>query len=59
MRVMNGSIEYPMSARVQDTIKVHGFGVAYRYYVIRHEFEAWEFYIFAGVPFGLTLKRWD
>ena len=47
MRVMNGSIEYPMSQRVQDTIKVHGLVWACDYYM-RHGFEAWEFFILAG-----------
>lgn len=46
-KVMNGSIEYPMSERVQDTIKAHGLVWACDYYM-SHGFEAWEFFILAG-----------
>lgn len=54
-KVMNGSVEYPMSARIKDTVAVHGFMWAYRYYVVKHGFKAWEFFTLAGVPSGLTL----
>ena len=54
-KVMNGSIEYPMSQRVRDTIKVHGEAWAYRYYVERHGFTWWEFGILAGYSFGLVM----
>ena len=54
MRVMNGSIEYPMSQRVQDTIRVHGFMWSYNYYVVEHKFAEWEFFILAGdTPYSL------
>ena len=59
MRVMNGSVEYPMTERIASTIEVHGFAFAYRYYVVEHGFAAWEFFILAGVPSGLMFLRWD
>ena len=59
MKAMNGSIEFPMSARIADTVNAHGFQWAYRYYVREHGFAAWEFFILAGVPSGLMFARWD
>jgi hypothetical protein len=53
---MNGSVGYPMSARVQDTIKVHGFSWSYDYYIKQHDFKAWEFFILAGMPEGLRIE---
>lgn len=46
-KVMNGSVAYPMSARVQDTIRVHGLVWACNYYM-SHGFKDWEFFILAG-----------
>ena len=59
MREMNGSVEYPMSQRINDTIRVHGFFWAYDYYVRHHGFQAWEFFILAGAPSGLLFRVWD
>lgn len=58
-KVMNGSIFYPMSERIKDTIKVHGFDWSYDYYVGQHGFEAWEFFTLAGVSSGLMFDTWD
>ena len=48
MRVMNGSIEYPMSQRIADTVAVHGIAWARDYYVRQHRLALWEFFILAG-----------
>ena len=58
MRVMNGSIEYPMSQRIADTVAVHGWLWSYRYYVKQHGLKAWEFFALGGVPSGLTFDTW-
>ncbi len=58
MKTMNGSVEYPMTERIADTIEAHGWPWAYRYYVREHGFASWEFYILAGVPSPLV-RRWD
>lgn len=57
-KVMNGSEFYPMSARIADTVRVHGFSWSYDYYVRQHGFAAWEFFILAGVPSGLQFTVW-
>ena len=54
-KVMNGSIEYPMSQRIKDTIKVHGEAWTYLYYVKQHGLTWWEFGILAGYSFGLVM----
>lgn len=59
MKTMNGSIEYPMSERINDTVRVHGFMWSYNYYVQRHGFKAWEFFILAGMPSGLDFEWWE
>ena len=52
-KVMNGSIEYPMSQRIADTIKVHGWLWSYVYYT-HHGFTHWEFSILSGdIPYSL------
>ena len=58
MRVMNGSIEYPMSQRIADTVRVHGFMWSYDYYVRSHGLEAWEFFLLAGIPSWLGEIEW-
>lgn len=58
MKTMNGSIDYPMSERIADTVKQHGFMWAYKYYVGQHGMAAWEFFILAGVPSGLCFREW-
>lgn len=49
-KVINGTVFYPMSARVQDTVAVHGLQWAAYYYIEQHGFAEWEFRILAGLP---------
>lgn len=58
-KVMNGSVDFPMSERIADTIREHGFDWAYAHYVDECKFAAWEFFILAGVPSGLMFMVWE
>jgi hypothetical protein len=49
MRSMSGSLEFPFSQMVQDTIATHGLRWAVRYYCKRHGLSAREFRIFSGI----------
>lgn len=44
-KMMTGTIEYPMTQRIADTINVHGFGWALDYYT-KH-MSVWEFRMLA------------
>ena len=52
-KVMNGSVEFPMSERIADTIREHGPLWTYNYYVAEHGLAWWEFCILVGEPRGL------
>lgn len=63
MSTMRGTVEYPFSAMVQDTIRAHGFEWAANYYINERGLSAWEFVIFTGysdlyVEDGCLVGRW-
>jgi len=49
MRTLSGSLAFPFSAMVQDTIATHGLRFAVAYYVVKHKLPARQFRIFAGI----------
>lgn len=49
MRSMSGSVVFPFSDMVKDTIDTHGYDWAYHYYVFQNDLPVWQFRIFAGV----------
>lgn len=49
MRTLSGSITFPFSAMVQDTIQNFGLSWAVDYYRSKHKLSAREFRIFAGI----------
>jgi len=60
MKSMSGVVGvYHFDQMVNDTIREHGLLWSYRYYVVKGELKAWEFFLFAGIPGGLTEQVWD
>lgn len=49
MHSLKGSIHFPFSAMVRDTINTHGLKWAVQYYCGKHGIPAREFRIFAGI----------
>lgn len=49
MRSLSGSLVFPFSEMVRDTIKVHGLRFAVHYYCKKHGLTAAEFRIFSGI----------
>lgn len=49
MRTLSGSVVFPFSEMVRDTIDTHGYDWAFEYYCIQNGLAMWEFNIFAGI----------
>lgn len=49
---MNGSLSYPLSQRIQDTVRVHGWHWTLHYY-LSLGLPRWQFCILAGKGEGL------
>lgn len=56
---MSGKGDVRFSELVADTIKAHGLMWSYGYYVQRNGMKAWEFFLWAGIPAGLTEQVWE
>lgn len=50
MRTMSGSVVFPFSEMVQDSIATHGLFWALDYYCAQNNLSVWEFNIYAGLP---------
>lgn len=49
MSSLHGSVSYPFSQMVRDTINEHGEAWAWDYYVRKHKLPRWQYRLFAGL----------
>lgn len=48
MCTLRGSVAYPLSQQIADTIEAHGYWWAANHYMGKHKLSAWEWHILAN-----------